>query len=71
MLQHHRFADAESMLTDAHTGLVSRFPPTHPYVTNTLRALVRLYADWDAAEPQAGHAAKAQRWQLMLDQPAS
>lgn len=63
-----QFAGAEANLLEAHARFV-RFPGPLPKDTiDSVRALVVLYTDWQAAKPGKGCDAKATEWQRRLDQ---
>ena len=57
-----RFADAEPELLEGERvfSVAQGVPPSRRQ--QSLEALVELYTNWDKAEPNPGHAAKAQEW---------
>ena len=58
-----RFAEAETLLVDAHAALTAARPAGHKDIRKAERCLAELYNSWNAAEPDAARAAQAAEWQ--------
>ena len=63
------FKLAESNLLEAHAILVAAADrgPGHPDTRECIEGLVELHGAWNAAQPDAGHDAKAAEWNAKLD----
>jgi tetratricopeptide (TPR) repeat protein len=65
-----RFAEAEPLLLAGQAGLAERVasipPQARNRVTESVARLVNFYSAWHAAEPDAGHDARAQEWRAKL-----
>lgn len=62
-----QFIVAEANLLEAHGIFVLTRGETHKNTLESVQGLIDLYTAWAAAEPDAGHAAKATEWQAVLD----
>jgi serine/threonine protein kinase/tetratricopeptide (TPR) repeat protein len=73
LLEQSRFADAEPLLLEGYAGLVGdpNVPPPGTLGIDrnreALERIIRLYEDWDKAEPGKGYDAKAAEWKAKLD----
>ncbi len=66
-----KFVQAEPLLLDGFEGMKHdpRVPPATPLVDRkreALEGIIKLYTDWDAAEPGHGYGAKAAQWRLQV-----
>ncbi len=66
-----RFAEAEERYLEAHALFEAALGPTHDRTLETVRALADLYDAWHAAEPDAGHDARAAEWRARLGAPSA
>ncbi len=66
-----RFAEAEERYLEAHALFEAALGPDHDRTTANIRSLADLYNSWHAAEPDAGHDAKAAQWRARLPAPAN
>lgn len=62
-----RFAEAASLVIEAVETCLAGFEASHPVCKRLMENLVQCYKAWHAAEPGAGHEAKAAEWQAKLD----
>ncbi|MCW5777131.1 MAG: tetratricopeptide repeat protein [Phycisphaeraceae bacterium] len=63
-----RFAEAEERYLEAHSMFEAALGPEHERTISIIRRLADLYDAWHAAEPDAGHDAKAAEWRSRLDE---
>lgn len=66
-LDQGRFADAETWLAETLAGRIASSGEAAELTIITYRSLVRLYTEWHANEPAAGHDQTAERYQAKLD----
>lgn len=65
------FAEAERNFLTAEPFYVRNFGEDGKRTTELFEQFVKLYTEWDAAEPGRGHAEKAREWQERLEAAAS
>ncbi len=61
-----RFAEAEERYIEAHALLEAALGPDHDRTITNIKSLAALYDAWHAAEPDAGHDARAAEWREKL-----
>lgn len=62
-----RWQEAAALQLEAAAG-IERLPPAHPLRPRVLAGLAKTYGAWHAADPTAGHDARAAEWQAKLAQ---
>jgi len=65
-----RFAEAEEQYLEAQAFFEAALGPDHDRTITNIRSLADLYDAWHAAEPDAGHDARAAQWRARLPAPA-
>ncbi len=65
-----RFAEAEERALEAHAIFEAALGPAHARTIGIIREIADLYDAWHAAEPDAGHDARAAEWRARLPAPA-
>ncbi|HZW09796.1 MAG TPA: serine/threonine-protein kinase [Phycisphaerales bacterium] len=63
-----RMQEAEAEMRGACEGALAALGPSHTVTVSAIKDLIALYESWEAAEPGAGHGAKAAEWRGRLDQ---
>src|SRR5439155_21418979 len=70
LLTQGKFADAEALLLQGYDGLAAnKNTPRKPrdFLREACERVVRLYEQWDKAEPGKGHGVKAEAWKAKLE----
>lgn len=66
-----RYEKAEEALVEGQSMLEGQFGIAHQRTIKSIEYLVELYEAWHAAEPDAGHDAKAAEWRTKLPLPSN
>ncbi|MBX3380149.1 MAG: serine/threonine protein kinase [Phycisphaeraceae bacterium] len=62
-----RFAEAEPAMLEGRAIVAKKMGETNEITIQMTKDIVKLYQDWEKADPAAGHAAKAAEWMKALE----